>query len=203
MKGISKDMFTGIIEEIGRIKRLIRKGKGLLLEVQADALSQKAKPGDSFAVNGVCLTAMEIGKNSLSFYVSEESLSRANLSKLRVGEEVNIESALTFGKQLGGHLVQGHIDGRGKINRIFKRGGEFRIVIAVDRELLPYVVPKGSVAVDGISLTVANVRRNSFEVVVVPYTYQNTNLKCRRVGDLVNIEVDILSKYALQGKRYG
>lgn len=191
------------MEELGKIKRIIRRGKGLLLEVQAKALSRSARLGDSLAVNGVCLTVMKKEKESLLFYASEESLSKTNLSKLRVGEEVNLESALTLSKQLGGHIVQGHIDGTGKIKKIFKKGEERRLVIAVDREVLRYIAPKGSVAVDGISLTVAKSLRDGFEVVVVPYTYQNTNLKHRKVGDLVNIEVDILSKYASQVKQYG
>ncbi len=196
-------MFTGIVEELGKVKRIIRRGKGILLEVQTEALPQGTKPGDSLAVNGVCLTVMEKKSDRLLFYVSGESLSKTNLSKLRIGEEVNLEGALNLGERMGGHIVLGHIDGTGKIGRIIKKGEELRIAIIVDKELLHYIVPKGSVAVDGISLTVANVLENGFEVVIVPYTYRNTNLRNRRVGDLVNIEADILSKYALQVKRYG
>lgn len=191
------------MEELGKVKRIGRKGKGVLLEIQAKALFQRAQPGDSVAVNGVCLTVMDKKRDRLSFYVSEESLSKTNLSKLRVGEEVNLEGAITFGEPMGGHIVQGHIDGIGRVKRISRSGEEWRVAIAVSKQLLPYIVGKGSVAVDGISLTVANLLSDGFEAVVVPYTYINTNLKNRRAGDLVNIEVDILSKYAVGERRYG
>jgi len=191
-------MFTGIVEELGKVRKIGRRGKGILLEVQAEALSQTVRPGDSIAVNGVCLTVMEKRRDSLLFYVSQESLSKTNLSKLRTGEAVNLEGALAMGKPMGGHIVQGHIDGMGRIKRISRKGEEWRVAIAVDKELMPYIVPKGSIAVDGISLTVASLLRDGFEVVVIPYTYRNTNLQGRRVGDYVNIEVDILSKYAVR-----
>jgi riboflavin synthase len=196
-------MFTGIIEEIGKIRRIARKGNGLVLEVLCRNIAQEAMPGDSIAVNGVCLTVMEKRKDSLLFYVSQESLSRTNLGRLRAGEEVNLEPALTLSKRVGGHIVQGHIDGVGRIKRIRKRGEEMRLEIGVGKELIPYIAPKGSIAVDGISLTIANILKDGFEVVIVPYTYNNTNLRKRRVGDLVNIEVDILSKYAQQVRKYG
>jgi riboflavin synthase len=196
-------MFTGIIEEIGKIRRIARKGNGLVLEVLCRNIAQEAMPGDSIAVNGVCLTVMDKRKDSLLFYVSQESLSLTNLGRLRAGEEVNLEPALTLSKRVGGHIVQGHIDGVGRIKRIRKRGEEMRLEISVGKELIPYIAPKGSIAVDGISLTIANILKDGFEVVIVPYTYNNTNLRKRRVGDLVNIEVDILSKYAQQVRKYG
>jgi riboflavin synthase len=196
-------MFTGIIEEIGKIKRIARKGNGLVFEVLARDISREAAPGDSIAVNGVCLTVMEKREDSLLFYVSQESLSRTNLGRLRAGAEVNLEPALSLSKRMGGHIVQGHIDGVGRVRKITKRGEELRLEIAVGKELLPYIAPKGSVAVDGISLTIANVLRDGFEVVIIPFTYNNTNLRRRKVGDLVNIEVDILSKYAQQVRKYG
>lgn len=184
------------MKELGKVKAIRRKGKGIFLEIQTKTLSRNVNCGDSIAVNGVCLTVMEKEGDRLSFYVSRESLSKTNISKLRVGEEVNLESALALGEQIGGHIVQGHIDGVGRIKRIYKNGEEWRIAISVNKELLPYIVQKGSVAVDGISLTIAHILRDGFEVVIVPYTYSNTNLRHRRVGDLVNIEVDVLSKYA-------
>jgi len=196
-------MFTGIIEEIGKIKRIARKGNGLVLEILARNISREAVPGDSVAVNGVCLTVMEKRKDSLLFYVSQESLSRTNLRKLRAGEEVNLEPALALGKKVGGHIVQGHIDGLGRIKKIAKRGEEVRLEIGVEKELLSYLAPKGSIAVDGISLTIANILRDGFEVVIIPFTYNNTILRRRKVGDLVNIEIDILSKYAQQVRKYG
>jgi riboflavin synthase len=196
-------MFTGIIEEIGKIKSIARKGNGLVLEVLARNICREALPGDSVAVNGVCLTVMEKRKDSLLFYVSQESLRRTNLGKLRAGEEVNLEPALALGKKVGGHIVQGHIDGVGRIKKISKRGEELRLEIGVEKELLSYLAPKGSIAVDGISLTIVDVLKGGFEVVIVPYTYKNTNLRRRKVGDLVNIEIDILSKYAQQVRKYG
>ncbi|MBC7326503.1 riboflavin synthase [bacterium] len=196
-------MFTGIVEEIGKIKRITRRGKGLILEVQAKVLSSKANTGDSVAINGVCLTVMEKGRDSLIFYASQESLSRTNLSKVKVGDRVNLESALTLDKPLGGHIVQGHIDGVGRIKRITRKGEELRMEISVDKEFMPYLASKGSVAVEGISLTVARLLRDGFEVVIIPYTYENTNLKFKKIGDLVNIELDVLAKYALQVMRYG
>ncbi|MGC8842644.1 MAG: riboflavin synthase [bacterium] len=196
-------MFTGIIEEIGKVKRVSRKGNGLLLEVEAHTLHQDVRAGDSVSVNGVCLTVMEKRKDTLLFYASQESLRRTNLSKLRVGEEVNLESALTLNKRMGGHIVQGHIDGVGRIRKIVRRGEEMRMEISVDKELHPYLVSKGSIAVDGISLTIAEVSKDAFEVVIVPYTYNYTNLKRRKVGDIVNLEIDVLAKYALQVRSYG
>lgn len=196
-------MFTGIVEELGKVTNISRRRGGLLLEVKTQKIGETSEEGDSISLNGVCLTVMEKKGNSLLFYLSEETLRMSNLRELRIGDEVNLERALTLEKGLGGHILQGHVDGIGYIKRIVKRGEEWSIRIAVDRKLMPYIVPKGSVGVEGISLTVARVYPDGFEVVIIPYTLEKTNLKNKRVGSRVNIETDIMAKYAFQAQSHG
>ena len=187
-------MFTGLVEEVGKVKS-IQKG-GAFLEVECSKILEDAKEGDSIAVNGVCLTVVKLSKSSVSFDVSQETLKRSNLSKLRPGSLVNLERALKVGERLGGHILQGHVDAVIKLTSIKREGkGFITFSFELPSTFKVFVVEKGSVGIDGISLTVASIKSNAFSVAVIPHTYENTNLKTRKVGDLVNVEFDIIGKY--------
>ncbi len=188
-------MFTGIIEELGVVKAISRKGRLILLSLQADKIIPDAKIGDSIAVNGVCLTVVKIEAKTLSFDLLEETARLTNLGKLRVGEKVNLERSLKIGDRLSGHFVTGHIDCLGIIRNKSHKNGNLCFEIAVKPEFLKFIVPKGSVAVDGISLTVVNKHSNAFTVYVIPHTLQNTTLSFKGPSVEVNIETDILAKY--------
>jgi riboflavin synthase len=187
-------LFTGIVEEIGRV---IAAPSGKLV-IAAGGVLQDMERGASMAVNGVCLTVTDFDQKSFSVDVMPETLSRTNLGLLKAGDEVNLERPLALGGRLGGHLVQGHIDDTGKVTSV-RRGGE-AILVRFDAPpwLMPYIVEKGFIAVDGVSLTVVAKNTSSFQVSVVDYTCKNTILGSRRVGDLVNLEVDIIAKYVEQ-----
>lgn len=184
-------MFSGIVEEMGRVKAV----QGNKLIVQARKVLEGAKVGDSINLNGTCLTITSLDKGAFSVEVMPETLRRTNLGQLRPGDWVNLERALTYGGRIGGHLVQGHIDATGRIISIIKEDRSMVLKISAPRQLLPYIVEKGFIAVEGVSLTVVEVKDSSFIVSLVPYTIENTNLGKKRVGDLVNLEVDIVSKY--------
>ena len=188
-------MFTGIIEELGIVKAISRKGRLILLSLQADKIIPDAKIGDSIAVNGVCLTVVKIEARTLSFDLLEETARLTNLGKLRVGEKVNLERSLKIGERLSGHFVTGHIDCAGIIRGKSHKSGNLCFEIALPAEFLKFIVPKGSVAVDGISLTVVNKHSNAFTVYVIPHTLQNTTLSFKGPSAQVNIETDILAKY--------
>lgn len=188
-------MFTGIIEEVGHVVSLNQRGKSALLEVRAIGVLQGMQLGDSIAVNGVCLTVRRQSSQDFQVEVSQETLSRSNLGDLKGGSLVNLERPLLPTSRLGGHFVQGHVDAVGKVLAM-QADGEF----AVWRFFLPdsigrYVVEKGSIAIDGISLTVASLAKGAFEVALIPHTLQNTNLRVRQMGDGVNLECDVLGKY--------
>ncbi|SMP16977.1 riboflavin synthase alpha chain [Desulfurobacterium pacificum] len=187
-------MFTGLVEEVGKVKSIEKSGS--LLKVECEKVIEDAREGDSIAVNGVCLTVIEIGKNFLSFDVSPETLRRSNLSKLKAGSAVNLERALKVGDRLGGHILQGHVDTVVRVVGIRReKGGFYRFTFELPYNFRTLVVEKGSIGIDGISLTVAEVKGNTFSVAVIPHTYENTNLKERKVGDRVNVEFDIIGKY--------
>jgi riboflavin synthase len=190
-------MFTGIVEETGRVAAVQVTPEGARLEIVAPLVAAGARVGDSVAVNGVCLTATEVseGLARLAFDAVPETLSRTNVGSLRSGDRVNLERPLAVGDRLGGHIVQGHVDGVGRIAALTPEGSATRVAIAAPEALMRYVVEKGSVAVDGISLTVAGVDGGEFAVAIIPHTWEVTNLSYRRVGDMVNLEVDILAKY--------
>ena len=188
-------MFTGLIEEVGRVEEVKRSSKGGRLKVKCTKVTEDVKIGDSVAVNGVCLTATEVGKNYLTFDVSYETLKRSSLSLIRPGEAVNLERALKVGDRLGGHILQGHVDATTKITKIEREGDGFRFYFKIPRGFEHLLVEKGSVGIDGISLTVAELFKELFSVAVIPHTYENTNLKFKRAGDVVNVEFDILGKY--------
>ncbi len=169
--------------------------KGARLLLHAEALSREAAIGDSIAINGACLTVVEIRSSRLAFDISDETLRSTNLGELRAGDRVNLEPALRLGDRLGGHIVTGHIDGSGRMRSKSLEGEVYKIAIETDPWIADYLVEKGSVAVDGISLTVVDVMRDGFSLVVIPHTAGMTTLGFKGVGDRVNVEVDILGKY--------
>lgn len=187
-------MFTGIIEEVGRV---ISVPSGKLVIAAGDVL-QGIELGASMAVNGACLTVTGFDTNSFSVEVMPETLNRTNLGLLRAGDGVNLERALPLGGRLGGHLVQGHVDDTGRVVSVSWGGGAMLIRFEAPPQLRHYMVEKGFIAVDGVSLTIVTRDTNSFQVSVVEYTRQHTTLGSRRVGDVVNLEVDIIAKYVEQ-----
>lgn len=188
-------MFTGLIEEMGKLERLVTGPQSARLTVAAEVVMEDLRVGDSVAVNGVCLTATVRGKGFFTADVMAETLTSSNLGRLVPGERVNLERALRFGDRVGGHLVSGHVDGVGVIVRVEQK--DIAVVVSVEapREVLRYVVGKGSVAVDGISLTVVDVKENWFSVSIIPHTYRNTTLGSKKNGAAVNLEVDVLARY--------
>jgi riboflavin synthase len=188
-------MFTGIIEELGRVAALERRGDGAYLKIAAETVTGDAKSGDSIAVNGVCLTAIDITADSFAADVSGETLRRSTLGDLRAGAGVNLERAATVSTRLGGHIVQGHVDATGEFAGASQSGDFWTVRVRFPSEIAPYLIYKGSIAVEGISLTVANLYENSFDVAVIPKTWEKTNLHALRAGDAVNLEADVIAKY--------
>ncbi|MGB9587327.1 MAG: riboflavin synthase [Armatimonadota bacterium] len=191
-------MFTGLIEEKGRIYRSSSVSGGLRLTVEAPMVSSDVRVGDSVAVNGVCLTAVEISPPLLAFDVVRETAERSTLGHLRPGSAVNLERPLRAGDRLGGHMVLGHIDGIGTVRNIQKAGTETIFRFETDPAVILYVVEKGSIAVDGISLTVVDVGENWFTVAAIPHTLASTTLGEASVGSTVNLETDIIGKYVFK-----
>lgn len=189
-------MFTGIIEEIGTIQRreII---KGILnLHILCPSISDKLKIGDSISTNGVCLTVTKRINKGFVTDVSRETLNRSTLKFLKIGDKVNLERALGIGSLLNGHIVQGHIDGVGEVLRIKRQNGQYLLRVLLPPELSRYTVEKGSIAIDGVSLTIAKIlNQNIIDIAVIPITYSQTIIHTYRIGQSVNIEVDILSKY--------
>ncbi len=188
-------MFTGLVEEIGEVTSVRRTRDSIRFSVKADVVMEALNVGDSVAVSGICLTVVELGPSHFAVDATPETLARTTLENLERGRRVNLERALTLAKPLGGHLVQGHVDGLGTIAGIRKEGNSTVITIGADEELLLSMVKKGSVTVDGVSLTVASLDDDTFDISVIPHTLESTNLRERRVGDRVNLEVDIIGKY--------
>jgi riboflavin synthase len=192
-------VFTGIVEALGRVVALEARGDLVRLRVEAPGVANGAKVGDSVAVNGVCLTLTAAEAERLCFDVVKESLDRTSLSDLSVGSPVNLERALRADARLDGHIVQGHVDGTGCVRALERRGDDVRLSVSCGPEVAQYLVPKGSVAVDGVSLTVVGAREDGFDVALVPHTLAVTTLGAKRPGDRVNLEADVLGKYV---KRY-
>jgi riboflavin synthase len=196
-------MFTGLIVEMGEIIAIRKKESGAHLSLRAKTLASDAVLGDSISVNGACLTIVEKKEDALSFDVSGETLRSTGLGYLKIKEKVNLEPALRLDAKLGGHFVTGHIDGTGKIKSKVLEGEVYKIVIRTEERLTDLLVEKGSVAVDGISLTVVDVFSDGFSIVIIPHTAKLTTIGFKTSGDTVNIEVDILGKYVSKflGKR--
>ena len=188
-------MFTGIIEELGRVRSVEKRGEGVRMTIEARAVTAGTGEGDSIAVNGVCLTALDVRADSFAADGSRETLQRSTLGSLRAGSVVNLERAVTPTTRLGGHIVQGHVDARGRFVGAEDHGGSWTIRIGYPPEVVRYLVFKGSIAVEGISLTIAALAEEYFEVAVIPKTWAVTNLSNLRPGDAVNLEADIIAKY--------
>jgi riboflavin synthase len=191
-------MFTGIIENLGKIDALDAGAQGGRLRVNladAPAIATEMKLGDSIAVNGCCLTVADFGKNYFSADLSGETLARTSFSGKKPSDLVNLERPLAADARLGGHFVQGHVDGTGRVTRLTPEGENWWLGVRVPEELRRYVAEKGSIAVDGISLTVARWQDGAAEMAIVPFTYAHTNVQALAVGDPVNLECDILAKY--------
>jgi riboflavin synthase len=195
-------MFTGIVEETGVVERINPTARAIELTFAAHRCGQGLKLGDSIAVNGCCLTVVRLGKAGKSRLIGvdllQETWQRTNLQFTQPGSLVNLERPLRPNDRMGGHFVTGHIDGLGKITRWEQSGQDWVLDIAASPDVMRYMVFKGSVAVDGISLTVAAVRKKSFRIWIIPHTYEVTNLRERKVGDAVNLEADLLGKYVQQ-----
>lgn len=188
-------MFTGIVEEMGVVSALVRDGAGARLTVAASMVLDGAAIGDSICVNGVCLTVVDLDRVSFSADVAIETMRVTNLGELKAGDRVNLERALRLSSRLGGHLVTGHVDAIGRIRGKQREGAGWRITIDAPERALRYIIKKGSIAVDGISLTVADMDNSGFAVAVIPHTADVTTLGVKSVGSTVNLETDIIGKY--------
>ena len=184
-------MFTGIVEELGTVVTISNNG----MTVRAEKVMSDLKLGDSIAVNGACLTAVSIGDAEFSVDLSPETMRRTSLGDLSAGSVINLERALSASDRMGGHIVQGHVDGTGRVTSTKDDGDSVVYRVRAPSKLMPYIVEKGFIAVDGISLTVVKVGTSSFTLAVIPYTLHNTNLQTLSVGARVNLEADILAKY--------
>ncbi len=196
-------MFTGIIEELGRISAIDRGEAGARFVIEASTVTSDIANGDSIAVNGVCLTALDARQGSFAADVSPETLARTTLDRLAVGSRVNLERAVTPATRLGGHIVQGHVDGRGTFLGAFDEGDFWTVRIGFPAEMRRYFVFKGSVAVEGISLTIAAIEDTHFDIAVIPKTWEMTNLSTLNDGDAVNLEADVIAKYVENIVRFG
>lgn len=188
-------MFTGIVEEVGTIASIRKGAHSCVLTVKAHTVLEDVHLGDSIATNGVCLTVTQFSPTTFSADVMHETLNRSSLGALRAGSAVNLERAMAADGRFGGHIVSGHIDGTGKISRIEADDNAIWYTIQTPPDILRYIVEKGSIAIDGISLTVARVDSASFSVSIIPHTRAQTNLASKQVGDVVNLENDIIGKY--------
>ena len=188
-------MFTGLIEEVGRVAAVRADNRSTRLQIAAPQIAKQTRSGDSIAVNGCCLTLASRRGNDLTFDLLEETIARTNLKKLLRNDQINLERPLRADGRLGGHFVQGHIDCASPILAFDKKDVDFRLEISLPAEFASYVAPKGSIAVNGISLTAAEVLPGSFVAWIIPYTKEHTNLDGAEADDLVNLEFDILAKY--------
>ncbi len=188
-------MFTGIIEEVGTVERISRTGVHSDLVIRANKVLEETHIGDSIAVNGICLTVTKLGAGVFTADVMNETLKRSSLSEIRPGNKVNLERAMKNDGRFGGHIVSGHVDGTGTITQIRKDGIAVWYTVETKPEILHYIVEKGSIAIDGISLTVAQVTEKNFSVSIIPHTAKETILSEKKTGDTVNLENDIVGKY--------
>lgn len=190
-------MFTGLIEGVGLVSEAERTAAGLRLRI-ASPLADDLRPGDSVAVNGVCLTAVAASGGHAAFEVGPETARVTTLASLRPGRPVNLERSMPAGGRFGGHFVQGHVDATGTVRAVVPDGDAHWLTVGFEERLAPFLVPKGSVAVDGVSLTVAELEGDAFRVMIVPYTWTHTALRSLANGDAVNVECDLLGKYVVR-----
>lgn len=188
-------MFTGIVEEIGTVTRIMQGQNSSILSIRGDRIFEDLRLGDSVAVNGVCLTVSKLAGQSFDADTTSETLARTSLGALRAGSFVNLERAMAANGRFGGHIVTGHVDGTGIISMIRRDGKTVWVTITADNSILKYIVEKGSIAVDGISLTVASTTQNSFSIAVIPHTERSTTLLTKSQGETVNLECDMIGKY--------
>lgn len=188
-------MFTGIIEELGNVRSLVQAEGGARIEISATVVTEGTADGDSISVNGVCLTALNVAAGGFSADVSHETLDCSTLGRLDAGSRVNLERAVTPATRLGGHMVQGHVDGRGDFISAVESGGFWTVKIGFPADLAQYFVYKGSVSVEGVSLTIAKLNETDFDIAVIPKTWEMTNLSALNPGDAVNLEADVIAKY--------
>ncbi len=188
-------MFTGIIEEIGKLKKIQTGADSCVLTISANLILSDMHIGDSIAVNGTCLTVCKFDNTCFSADVMPETLRRTNLGKLSSGSPVNLERAMSANGRFGGHIVSGHIDGTGNIKNFTKENNAIWVTISAKPELLNYMILKGSITIDGISLTIAKISEQDFSVSVIPHTRQQTTLLSKKIGDIVNLECDMIAKY--------
>jgi riboflavin synthase len=188
-------MFTGIIKDMGIITSLADKGQDREFTVKTEVLAGSINMGDSISINGVCLTVKSFDRESFSFDVSSNTLKYSNLGDLKTGDQVNLEDSLSPNGKLGGHFVSGHVDAVAVITGIDGTGRSYELTFDLHEDIAPYITARGSVAIDGISLTVTEVSDNNFKTVIIPHTYENTTLGSKGIGDSVNIEIDMLARY--------
>ncbi|MBW1712391.1 MAG: riboflavin synthase [Deltaproteobacteria bacterium] len=188
-------MFTGLIEDMGRVEALTRKGRDAVLRIRAGIDLSQSRIGDSIAVSGACLTITALKGNTFQADVSAETLSQTNLGRLKPGDRVNLERAMRLGDRLGGHLISGHVDSQAVLISKDKEGDSIRLKYRLGPEVLRYVIAKGSIAVEGVSLTVNQVGPDFFEVNIIPHTADKTTLGLNKTGEMVNIETDLIGKY--------
>jgi riboflavin synthase len=197
-------VFTGLIEETGKVLEVTRISGGWRIAIEGPGIARRLKTGDSVAVSGVCLTALNITKKSFEADLAEETVAITSLSRLTAGAVLNLELPMKAGSPLGGHIVQGHVDGVADLISLKRTGGQdWRLRLVMPHELTKYVVDKGSIAVEGISLTVATIKDGIAEIAIIPHTYSATNLHRLNPGAQLNIEVDVLAKYAEKSKSVG
>ena len=196
-------MFTGIIQAIGSIQEVHSSDNSVSLKINSNTLDiSDSKIGDSIAVNGVCLTATQVSDNSFTADVSNETINCTTLSDLLIGDSVNLEKSLRINQGIDGHLVSGHVDGIGKVQSINKDGDSSRIKILVEDDIIKYIAKKGSICINGVSLTVNSVEDNIFDVNIVPHTFSVTTLRDLSVGSNVNLEIDLIARYVERLKNY-
>ena len=197
-------MFTGIIKEVGKLNKISRVNTGLEIEVGSLLLTKDMKNGDSVAVNGCCLTVNSfIAGKSFKADVSFSTLKSTTFGFLKSGNYLNLEDAVKLSDKLGGHLVSGHIDSTGKIIKISKEGEFYRLEIKIPKDIIPFAAPKGSLSVDGISLTISDSLNTLISLAIIPFTFENTNLKYKKQGEAVNLEVDLMARYIFNMAKYG
>ena len=188
-------MFTGLIEELGKIESVKPISGGKTLTISAEKILSGINTGDSISVNGVCLTVTKFSARNFTVDAVGETLNKTTMNELRIGDNVNLEPALRLSQKLGGHIVQGHVNGVGEISELKKLGENYSLSVIVPSALEKYLVKEGSIAIDGISLTIADAMNNKCTFSIIPHTWLNTNLRTKNIGDKVNIEIDIIAKY--------